>query len=143
MDRALHRHARARRAGRLSAHRPRTAQGGGRNRNRSREAAGSRRAMAPVARVRRGGAVGVAVKWHAYAPSPIGDLLLVADEEGLLRVEFPPSLPPRDAPRGYGRLAPVISQLAEYFAGSRQHFDLPLALHGTPFQVEVWRALQR
>jgi hypothetical protein len=32
--------------------------------------------------------------WHAYAPSPIGDLLLVANEEGLLQVHFPPALPP-------------------------------------------------
>src|ERR1700690_2867719 len=32
-------------------------------------------------------------------------------------------------------------QLAEYFAGARRVFDLPLALHGTPFQQRVWRAL--
>ncbi len=36
--------------------------------------------------------------WHAYAPSPIGDLLLVASEEGVVRVKFPPSHPPVDAP---------------------------------------------
>jgi methylated-DNA-[protein]-cysteine S-methyltransferase len=81
--------------------------------------------------------------WHAYAPSPIGDLLLVAGEEGLLQVHFPPAHPPVDAPRGYARLAPVIQQLAEYFAGDRKQFDLPLALRGTPFQIEVWRALQQ
>ena len=34
-------------------------------------------------------------------------------------------------------------QLAEYFAGRRQAFDLPLAPHGTPFQQRVWREIAR
>jgi methylated-DNA-[protein]-cysteine S-methyltransferase len=33
-------------------------------------------------------------------------------------------------------------QLAEYFAGRRRRFDLPLAMTGTPFQRRVWRALR-
>jgi len=81
--------------------------------------------------------------WHAYAPSPIGNLLLVANEDGLLEVHFPPAVPPRGSSRGYGPLAQVIRQLAEYFAGDRKKFDVPLALRGTPFQLDVWRALQR
>ena len=32
-------------------------------------------------------------------------------------------------------------QLLEYFEGKRTAFDLPLDLRGTPFQLEVWRAL--
>jgi AraC family transcriptional regulator, regulatory protein of adaptative response / methylated-DNA-[protein]-cysteine methyltransferase len=32
-------------------------------------------------------------------------------------------------------------ELEEYFAGTRHRFDTPLALHGTPFQQRVWRAL--
>jgi methylated-DNA-[protein]-cysteine S-methyltransferase len=40
-------------------------------------------------------------------------------------------------------LAPVLRQLAEYFAGDRKQFDVPLAPRGTPFQLEVWRMLQR
>ncbi len=35
------------------------------------------------------------------------------------------------------------SQMAEYFAGSRQVFDLPLLLLGTPFQKSVWEGLQQ
>ena len=35
------------------------------------------------------------------------------------------------------------TQLDEYFAGTRTRFDLPLRLHGTPFQVEVWEQLRR
>ena len=38
-------------------------------------------------------------------------------------------------------LAQAAAQLAEYFAGQRQSFTIPLAPRGTPFQQEVWRAL--
>lgn len=34
-------------------------------------------------------------------------------------------------------------QLADYFAGRRQQFDLPLSPAGTPFQQRVWQALQQ
>lgn len=34
------------------------------------------------------------------------------------------------------------SQLEEYFEGKRKDFDLPLDLHGTPFQLRVWSALR-
>jgi len=36
----------------------------------------------------------------------------------------------------------AAAQLAEYFAGKRAKFDLPLAPAGTEFQRSVWRALQ-
>ncbi|MEF9603194.1 methylated-DNA--[protein]-cysteine S-methyltransferase, partial [Paracoccus sp. PXZ] len=35
------------------------------------------------------------------------------------------------------------AQITGYFAGDRAMFDLPLALHGTDFQQQVWRKLQR
>jgi methylated-DNA-[protein]-cysteine S-methyltransferase len=34
-------------------------------------------------------------------------------------------------------------QLAEYFAGVRKNFDLPLKPTGTPFQLTVWQALRQ
>jgi methylated-DNA-[protein]-cysteine S-methyltransferase len=34
-------------------------------------------------------------------------------------------------------------QLAEYFAGKRRVFSLPLAPRGTPFQRSVWQALRQ
>ena len=36
----------------------------------------------------------------------------------------------------------AAKQLNEYFHGKRRTFDLPLVLHGTDFQVTVWKALQ-
>ncbi|WP_343715868.1 methylated-DNA--[protein]-cysteine S-methyltransferase [Inquilinus sp.] len=38
-------------------------------------------------------------------------------------------------------IRPIAAQLAEYFAGRRRVFDLPLAPFGTPFQRRVWAAL--
>jgi methylated-DNA-[protein]-cysteine S-methyltransferase len=41
-------------------------------------------------------------------------------------------------------LAAAAQQLREYFSGQRQSFDLPLQpAWGTPFQHDVWQALQR
>lgn len=36
----------------------------------------------------------------------------------------------------------AAAQLTEYFDGKRTDFDLPLAFHGTDFQMSVWKALQ-
>jgi len=38
-------------------------------------------------------------------------------------------------------LAEAASQVRAYFAGRLLRFDLPLALQGTDFQVDVWRAV--
>jgi methylated-DNA-[protein]-cysteine S-methyltransferase len=38
-------------------------------------------------------------------------------------------------------LAQTARQLAEYFAGKRRAFELPLAPRGSGFQERVWRAL--
>jgi len=34
-------------------------------------------------------------------------------------------------------------QLEACFAGELRQFDLPLDLHGTPFQLQAWAALQK
>ena len=36
----------------------------------------------------------------------------------------------------------VAQQLQAYFTDSRFRFELPLEMHGTPFQLRVWQALQ-
>jgi len=40
-------------------------------------------------------------------------------------------------------LKEAVKQLSEYFDKKRKTFDLPLSLHGTDFQIKVWKALQR
>jgi O-6-methylguanine DNA methyltransferase len=38
-------------------------------------------------------------------------------------------------------LQPYISELEQYFSGSRREFSFPLDLRGTDFQLACWRAL--
>ncbi|TWT02432.1 methylated-DNA--[protein]-cysteine S-methyltransferase [Planomicrobium sp. CPCC 101079] len=39
-------------------------------------------------------------------------------------------------------LAPYVQELTDYFSGAKQTFSLPIDVKGTPFQEEIWRALQ-
>lgn len=74
--------------------------------------------------------------------SPVGPLTLVAGEEGLLAISFPGrrTVQAAEAP-GHPLLRRAAAELAEYFEGKRQEFDLPLAPAGTPFQRAVWKEL--
>lgn len=77
-----------------------------------------------------------------YLLSAVGPLRLVADAAYLREVGFAPAaLVPATAPPT-PLLAEAARQLAEYFGGTRQAFDLPLAPVGTPFQQKVWAALR-
>ncbi len=73
--------------------------------------------------------------------SPIGDLLLESSGGKLVSIEFHADR--RDTAAGGSDpvLEAAEAQLAEYFAGKRQIFDLPLAPAGTAFQKVVWQAL--
>ena len=80
--------------------------------------------------------------------SPLGPLVLGARDGALTAVHLPtaPGLPAVDAAEATDAadaavLARAAAQLAAYFAGALQVFDLPLAPVGTAFQQAVWRAL--
>jgi methylated-DNA-[protein]-cysteine S-methyltransferase len=74
-------------------------------------------------------------------PSPLGPILLVAGERGLKAVHFGGD-PPSAASGASPILDEAARQLAEYFAGDRQEFDLPLDPDGTPFQQAAWAVLR-
>lgn len=79
--------------------------------------------------------------------SPVGELTLVASDAGLRavlwpterdgRVTFAETIEDGDHPV----LTAAKTQIAEYLAGERSSFDLPLDLVGTDFQIDVWHAL--
>jgi methylated-DNA-[protein]-cysteine S-methyltransferase len=83
---------------------------------------------------------------HTTLATPIGELLLLGDRHGLHGLYM------QDGPRPIGvarewepdvaPFADAISQLDEYFAAKRVSFELPLVMHGTPFERRVWGALQ-
>ena len=79
--------------------------------------------------------------------SPVGALKLVASDRGLAAILWPDDDPlrvrlgePADAPQ-HPVLLETERQLAEYFAGTRKAFSLPLDFAGTEFQRSVWAAL--
>ena len=74
-------------------------------------------------------------------PSPIGPLYVERDEDdNVTRLFTAEHARFVDASPDEG--SAVATQLAEYFAGTRTAFDLPLAPIGTPFEQRVWEHLQ-
>jgi methylated-DNA-[protein]-cysteine S-methyltransferase len=69
--------------------------------------------------------------------TPVGDLSISEDDGAIVSVDW-----------GWGSnqtetalLLRARDQLQEYFDGTRQDFDLPLAPFGTPYRQRVWQAL--
>ena len=73
--------------------------------------------------------------------SPLGPLTLLADDDALVGVFMSGHPTPEAELRSTKVLERTATQLGEYFAGTREEFDLPLAPQGTGFQQTVWRAL--
>jgi methylated-DNA-[protein]-cysteine S-methyltransferase len=79
--------------------------------------------------------------------SPLGTLLLTAQDGALTGVHFPGQKHDRPRQPDWQRadddpvLAQARAELGEYFAGRRTRFDVRLDPRGTPFQRAVWQAL--
>lgn len=87
---------------------------------------------------------------HAIVDSPIGSLRIAASDRGITGIYMKNHAhPPR--PEALGLRLPAVEQdphlarcareLAEYFAGSRQAFEVELDASGTEFQKRVWEQL--
>lgn len=81
---------------------------------------------------------------YSTMPSPVGELTFTGTTEGLSGVWFDTDRHQHDR-TGWQQddalFAEARRQLEEYFAGTRQAFDLKLAAQGTAFQQQVWAAL--
>lgn len=76
--------------------------------------------------------------------SPIGRLEIVARDGAVvgLDIESDGHLPRESLPEKKSAvLAKAASQIAQYFAGKRREFDVPVELSGTAFQRSVWAEL--
>ncbi|MDA8411466.1 MAG: methylated-DNA--[protein]-cysteine S-methyltransferase [Treponema sp.] len=102
--------------------------------------------------VARGDGDFVRIQW---IESPLGPLVAGATDRGIAFLEFSDRrmmeaqartlalrihLP--IAPGRNGHLELLEAELAEYFAGRRSEFDIPIYEPGTPFQEKVWTALR-
>ncbi|WP_141012849.1 methylated-DNA--[protein]-cysteine S-methyltransferase [Nocardioides sambongensis] len=79
--------------------------------------------------------------------SPVGPLRIVARDGAVTAIEFTPfrdgdGRPRGDRDDGAAVLVEAVRQLADYFAGRRTTFDLPLAPDGTDWQRAVWDQLR-
>jgi AraC family transcriptional regulator of adaptative response/methylated-DNA-[protein]-cysteine methyltransferase len=90
----------------------------------------------------------------AWIESPLGPLIAGADDRGVCLLEFSDrrmleaqlkTLKQRLrrplVPGEHHHLERLRQELAEYFAGTRKVFEVPIHAPGTPFQEKVWNAL--
>jgi methylated-DNA-[protein]-cysteine S-methyltransferase len=81
--------------------------------------------------------------YSAFCASPVGLLQVKATESAIKEVQFFSAenkkipLPPNSPPV----IKQCITELDEYFAGTRTVFEVSLAPDGTPFQQQVWETL--
>jgi methylated-DNA-[protein]-cysteine S-methyltransferase len=84
------------------------------------------------------------INYQSYINHIVGKLHLYAtvDDSALLAIGFKPKKYPIIQEQETPLLNEVKHQLEEYFSGERNYFQLPLQPTGTPFQQQVWQALQ-
>jgi methylated-DNA-[protein]-cysteine S-methyltransferase len=85
--------------------------------------------------------------YYCYLETPIGDLLLAGDHDGLALIGFPEGAMRREPEADWifneKPFAEARAQLSDYFAGKRKTFDLDLKPSGTEFQLQVLEELQK
>lgn len=82
---------------------------------------------------------------YTMLDTPVGELRLDASDAGLTAVWWPDdarATDPGERHDAHPVLAAARAQLAEYFAGQRRVFDLPLDPTGTAFQQKAWEVLR-
>ena len=77
---------------------------------------------------------------QAYIKTPLGITCITGDAFGISKISIlDDEVPVSDAiPND---LKEAVTQLQEYFAGNRNHFDFKINPSGTDFQRRVWEAL--
>lgn len=85
--------------------------------------------------------------FHKTMPSPVGELKLVASDQGLTAILWENDDPNRvrlnstTEDKDHPVLLATERQLNDYFAGKLKKFSVPLDFIGTEFQKKVWNAL--
>lgn len=77
---------------------------------------------------------------YCFMECPLGVLKIAEDDGGISQIVLVKEKE-EDHMEDSRYLAQAKKELAEYFEGKRNRFDLPLSLHGTEFQKRVWQAL--
>lgn len=72
--------------------------------------------------------------------SPLGTIEISGSGKGIRSILWVGEKKPSDQIPAI--LEKCVSQLTEYFAGTRQNFDMEIDLQGTDFQLKVWEKLR-
>ena len=89
------------------------------------------------------------MQYITHYQSPVGGILLAADETGLTGLWFDGQKYYADRldPEHEEKDTPVLAQAKEwltiYFSGREPLFSPPVHMSGTPFQLSVWEILQK
>jgi len=84
---------------------------------------------------------------YCYCDTPIGNLLIAGDKEGIKLVSFPKGsqkkkpFPEWTEDSSFFKRA--ITEFKKYFTGELKKFSVPIVLEGTPFQLSVWKELKK
>lgn len=97
--------------------------------------------------------------YYTTMSSPIGPLIIARTDAGICYIGFGDSTKTLVALKLWCQrwlqqdtiifsenddlLKQAVAELQEYFSGTRKTFTVPIDLHGTPFQIMVWRELLR
>jgi AraC family transcriptional regulator of adaptative response/methylated-DNA-[protein]-cysteine methyltransferase len=102
----------------------------------------------------------VALLTADWIATPLGSMLAIASDSGIVLCDFVDrkglataiarlrtrfggkAQPAAIVPGEHAHLITLRAQLAEYFAGTRQSFSVPLAPRGTPFEAKAWEHLR-
>ena len=76
-----------------------------------------------------------------YYKSPVGLLKIQSTSNSIFSIKF--SEEKDSKPNMSNIIDNCIEQLDDYFSGKLKKFKLKLEMHGTPFQVSVWKALEK
>jgi methylated-DNA-[protein]-cysteine S-methyltransferase len=83
--------------------------------------------------------------FYKYIDTPVGPFLVAGDGASLSVASFAAGhqhrRPQADWKEDASAMRFAIEQIEQYFAGERKVFDMPLVMHGTPFQKQVWDVL--
>ena len=80
-------------------------------------------------------------KYVSYLKSPIGQLIITADENSINSIFFVFNDTIMEPENSNDIIEKCKQQLTEYFAGVRKEFDVSIHQEGTEFQQKVWAEL--
>jgi len=84
--------------------------------------------------------------YYDILPSPIGDLLLIAQEFALKEIIFQPKNQTHKVKPEWIQRSELLEQtkieLKAYFNGQLKEFTINLNPDGTPFQIQIWKEVK-